>query len=143
MTAPTAFVPSPACQPVSDPAELTLHRFGPMGISIRSGPPGVFRFSQRNVIEVVLTNRRLCGVWKPGCVFWPFARRRGQLAFQVGASEILGVEVQDLLATKVVVVRYRQADADHVVSIEAALGCHQHAERLAELLVTAFQRTTP
>jgi hypothetical protein len=124
----------PPPPPATGPAEQTLYRCGPFGFSIRFGEPGVFKVAYRNLYEVVLTDRRLYAASKPGWLVWPFVRRPSKTAFEIRPPELERIEVTNLLAARVLVVRYQRGDAPGVVAIEAAFGRHHHAERLAELL---------
>ena len=71
-------------------AERLLHAFGPLGVAIGRTPPGVFRVVLRNMVRVVLTDRRLYGVRRPPWIARVFGAKE-RLEFEVPLPEIASV----------------------------------------------------
>jgi hypothetical protein len=88
----------------------------------------------RNVIEVVLTDQRLCGVWQPKLFAFALGRKKGQVYFSIPLASIVAAELTGLAAARVLCLRYREGEAAKELSIAAALGLHQHVEQLHQRL---------
>jgi hypothetical protein len=113
--------------------EEELYRFGPMGISISFGRPGLFVWSRQNSTEVVLTSRRLYGRNRMP-LFAALLGKAGTPVFDVPLREIVAVEPADFLANRAVWIRYRTPAGEKEVSIIGAALCHGHIGRLLDLL---------
>lgn len=114
--------------------EETLYRFGSFGVGITFGRPGLFKWTKNNIIEVVLTNFRLCGVWNPSIARTFFSSKRGEVFFQIPLSEIVAFEPINFLANRCLWIQYREGAEMKEVTIECALGFHDRIDHLRQLL---------
>ncbi|MEN6342437.1 MAG: hypothetical protein ABFC89_07735 [Methanospirillum sp.] len=114
--------------------EEELYRFGPMGISVSTGRPGLFVWAQRNNTEIFLTDRRLYGR-RTGPRLGRIFGGGDAPAFEVPLGEIVAIEPADFLANRAVWMRYRTQEGEKEVSIIASALCHGSIVRLMELLL--------
>lgn len=114
--------------------EAALYRVGPFGISIRFGKPGLFATSMRNAVEVVLTDRRLCGVWKPPLLLKLVSRHRDPLYFNVPLAAVTAVEPVRFAAVHALWIHWAEGGARREVALEGALLRHGEIQRIYELL---------
>ena len=84
---------------LADVLERPLYAFGPLGVAIGRTPPGVLRIVLRNLVRVVLTDHRLCGVRKPPFIARLFGASE-KLAFEVPLRDIVSVDVRFVAAAK-------------------------------------------
>jgi hypothetical protein len=125
---------APPATPGAEP-EQVLYRCGPMGVGVSFARPGLWVWTQRNNTEVVVTDRRLCGVRTLPA--WFFARRRkeaGKVVFNVPYAAVVAMERADYLANRALWLAYREGGATREVAIEAGLLWHDVVARLEELL---------
>ncbi|MFH1176181.1 MAG: zinc ribbon domain-containing protein [Acidobacteriota bacterium] len=121
--------------------EQTLYRYGPMGISIQfGGRPGVFRKAWQNVVEVVLTNQRLCGLRRHSVFFLRHRGKDGELVFNVPWNAVVAYKAGEMLVNKTLWVQYREGEALKEVSIIAAALRHQHVQRSLEIMSSLVRR---
>mgnify|MGYP001766734980 CR=1 FL=1 len=124
--------------PPSDEQELLS--FGPLGVQIYRGRPGVFSLCQQNNTRVILTRQRLLGTQKgtplipPGLLIYDPKKLR----FQVPLGDILAMEPCTLLLARGVWIRYRQGPKEAEVSILGAVFISHHLDRLLQLLQGTF-----
>jgi hypothetical protein len=131
--APAAPTPaSPAAEPAGQ--ERELHRFGAFGVGITFGRPALFAWTKYNMIEVVLTDRRVCGIWNPSIARTFMSSKRGQFYFQVPIADVVGMELIPFLGRKVVWLKWREGAGFKEVSIEGTIGLNANIERLHQLL---------
>jgi hypothetical protein len=128
-----------AAAPASPAAEQTgqereLLRFGAFGVGITFARPAIFAWTKYNMIEVVLTDRRVCGIWNPSIVRTFMSSKRGQFYFQVPIADVVGTELLTYLGRKVVWLKWREGAGFREVSIEASIGLGANIERLHQLL---------
>lgn len=113
--------------------ERSLHACGPFGIAIGRTPAGVLCVALRNVVRVVLTDRRLCGVRKPTAI----ARLLGakeRLEFAVTLADIVAIDLRSVAGAKALWVQHRQGGEIRHVTFAAALCLHRQIDRLRETL---------
>ena len=128
------------CPPETPPApEGELHRFGSFGVGITFGRPALFRWTKSNMIEVVLTDRRIRFVWKPSIIRMFVSSKRGRTYFEVPLADIAGMELLTFLGRKVVWLKWRDGAAFREVSIEGAFGRGPDILRLHQLLGALLQ----
>jgi hypothetical protein len=123
--------PPPPQPPVQ---EQELLRFGSFGVGITFARPALFAWTKYNVIEVVLTDRRVCGVWNPSVARAFVSSKRGQLNFQVPLADVASMELITFMRRKVVWLKWREGAGFKEVSIEGGLGRGADVQRLHQLL---------
>jgi len=128
----TALVGSGPAIPPAAAAEEVLLRFGPFGVSITEGRPGLWKWSKRNLIEVVLTSQRLYGMVNPPLAGLFSSKDRGQVSFTIPLPSILAWEPVSFLANRCIWIRYREGAAIKEVSVQAAMGLHGQIDILQE-----------
>lgn len=114
--------------------EQVLYRFGPMGIGITFGRPGVFKMAWQNVTEVIVTDQRLCGVRRNSAIFLRHRGKEGELLFNVPYSAVSALEPVSFLANRAVWLRYHEAGQAKEVSIIGSMLTYQHIQRTVALL---------
>ncbi|HOG29533.1 MAG TPA: zinc ribbon domain-containing protein [Vicinamibacterales bacterium] len=133
-----------AAPPAQQPEERELLRFGSFGVGITYGRPALFAWTRWNMIEVVLTDRRVCGLQSSLIARMLLSSRRGELAFQVPLADVVAMERLKVAARTAVYLKWREGAAFKEVSIEGGLGCSDHILRLHELLEQLLKaRTAP
>jgi len=122
--------------------EQELLRFGPFGVSIARKRPGVFVPVMKNCTEVVVTDRRLIGLRKPGCLA-PLLGCGSGPTFDVPWTEVMAAERADFLGNRAIWFQYRSGGQTAELAVIAALTCHAALERLWSVVQqrAAGQRT--
>ena len=77
MTEETAAVP-----PAVARAEEVLINLPTWGFGVAFGPPSLWTWSRWNLIQIILTNQRLYGVWNPSRSRILFSRKRGRVVLR-------------------------------------------------------------
>ena len=86
------------------------------------------------MIEIVLTDRRVCGLRNPSVARMLSSARRGEMFFQVPLADVVAMERLSFMGRTVVWLKWREGAGFKEVSIEAGLGLGQDIQRFHQLL---------
>ena len=104
--------------------ENAILSFGPWGISVCFGRPGLFVLTQQNNTKITLTNRRIYGV----------ASFSGKLRFEVSLKAITYSENTTFALFKVLYIQYREGESIKEVSIMGNFANYCNIERASDLI---------
>jgi hypothetical protein len=139
----TASPPSVSSAPAEPAQERELQRFGAFGVGITFGRPSLWRWTKFDMIEIVLTDRRVCGVWNPSISRTFVSARRGQLFFQVPLADVVAMEPLKFLGKTVVWLKWRDGAGFKEVSIQGSLGKGPDVTRLHHLIEDLLKARPP
>lgn len=115
-----------------EPQEKELYTFGPMGVRLCFGRPGLFKTTIRNITKIVLTDKQINGVPKGRFPFF-----KDKAGFQVPYNNIVAIEQTGFFLNKALWIQYREAETTKEISIICDA---QHVSRMYALLEKATRK---